>query len=66
MIYEAKIENNIVVAVVSSPFVGWAVENIGGEWITLKEHNQCAIGWIWDGEKFSAPKIEEITNELEN
>jgi len=60
----AKIENNIVLAVIACTDVDWCITNIGGNWLPVYDDNYWGVGWTWDGERFLPPEIEEVEDEI--
>ena len=56
-VYAAKIDNGIVTHVIVGT-AGWAVENIGGQWVDTS--TLVGIGWAWDETNgFQEPIVEE-------
>lgn len=57
--YCAQIDNGVVVNTIVCNNVDWAIQSFGGLWKPVYDNNLCGVGWIWDGEKFNPPELEE-------
>ncbi len=60
-IYEARIVDGVVVAVLVVPYVGWANEfDVPGQWVNVThEAQRPGEGWTYDGATFAPPVAGE-------
>lgn len=54
----AIVENNLVTNVIIADTLQIAEQVTGKTCIEYNESNPAGIGWTYDGEKFTAPKLE--------